>query len=182
VEVARENVYREEGYLPQLAYHSGDPGEDLFRHACRSCHTLNGYRALAPKLAGTDRDYLAALVAGTDLMRGNMPPFWGTREEAEWIADHLLERIDDRPLAEVTGLTGVSLGERVFRVRCGRCHVFGGRFDNRESLVGLEREEYEEILDNGSDFDERMPDFTGSHADREALLDWLLTLNEEGES
>ena len=86
------------------------------------------------------------------------------------------------PLAEITGLSGTALGERVFRARCGRCHVFGGRFDNRESLVGLEREEYEEILDSGSDFDERMPDFTGSDADREALLAWLLTLNEEGES
>ncbi len=56
VELAKEDVYRESGYLSQISLRTGDDGADLFRHLCRSCHTFNGYKPLKPAFDGTDAD------------------------------------------------------------------------------------------------------------------------------
>ena len=77
-------------------------------------------------------------------------------------------------------LGGKELGQKVFEIRCGRCHEFGGYNDNRESLVGLDEDEYNDIFDNGEDYGEGMPDFTGGAAEREALIEYLLSLEEGG--
>ncbi len=180
VEVARADEYRNDGYLAHISVRTGDDGADLFRHACRSCHTIDGYKPLAPVFDGTDREYVAGMVAGAHSLRGNMPPFYGTEEEAALVGDHIWERVDQRPFAEIYGVSGLELGRKVFAVRCGRCHVFGGFQDNRESLTGLDVEDYEDILDNGPDFDDSMPVFTGGDAEREALLEYLQSLEEGG--
>jgi mono/diheme cytochrome c family protein len=181
VEVAKVDDYREKGYLSHIAFRTGDDGADLFRHACRSCHTIDGYKPLAPVFNGTDPAFIAGLTLGAQSLKGNMPPFYGTKEEAALIADHIWRRMDQRPFAQVYGLTGIELGAKVFAVRCGYCHEFGGYNDNRESLLGLEREDYEDILDNGEDYGEGMPDFTGSDQEREALLEYLLSLGKGGD-
>jgi mono/diheme cytochrome c family protein len=180
-EVAKESTYRADGYLGSIAFRTGDDGADLFRHACQSCHRIEGYGAIAPAFNGTDRDFIAAMVSGADLLSGNMPPFMGTPEEADLVAAYIHERIDQRPFAEIYGLDGVALGERVYRVRCGRCHRAGGQRDNFESLVGLDRGDYEDMLDSGSDYGDGMPDFSGTADERETLLAYLLSLEEGGE-
>jgi mono/diheme cytochrome c family protein/cytochrome bd-type quinol oxidase subunit 1 len=180
LEVAKADEYRQGGYLPHIAFRTGDDGADLFRHACRSCHTIGGYKPLAPTFDGTDPQFIAGLTLGTDAMKGNMPPFYGTEEEAGLIADYIWKRVDERPFSEVYGLSGAALGAKVFEIRCGRCHEFGGYHDNRASLVGLDRDDYNDILDNGGDFGENMPDFTGSDEEREALIQYLLSLEEGG--
>jgi mono/diheme cytochrome c family protein len=181
VEVAKAQDYQNNGYLANIEFRTGDDGADLFRHACRSCHTIGGYKPLAPEFDGTDPEFIAGLTLGAHTLKGNMPPFYGTEDEAALIAEHIWARVDQRPFAEVYGLSGVELGAKVFEVRCGRCHVFGGYSDNRETLVGLEPEDYEDIFDNGEDYGDGMPDFTGSAEEREALIQYLLSLEEGGE-
>ncbi len=166
----------EVGLLARMAYRTGDDGADLFRHACRSCHTLEGYRPLAPALQGTDEAFIASIISHTDALRGNMPPFLGTREEARLIARHIHARLDNRHLGDIYGLEGVALGEKVYEVRCGRCHERGGFRDNSGSIVGLERAEYETLLDEAGDYDEAMPPFTGDSREREAIIQYLLSL------
>ena len=181
VEVAKAEEYREKGYLAHIAFRTGDDGADLFRHACRSCHTIGGYKPLAPVFDGTDPEFIAGLTMATDLLRGNMPPFYGTDEEAALIAEHIWARVDQRAFAEVYGLSGLELGEKVHSIRCGHCHVPGGYNDNRAALKGLERADYEDIFDNGEDYGEGMPNLTGSAEEREALIQYLLSLEEGGE-
>ncbi|MCP4686049.1 MAG: cytochrome C, partial [bacterium] len=48
VEVAHQEAYLEDGYLAHMAFKTNDPGADLYRRACRSCHTIDGYKALKP--------------------------------------------------------------------------------------------------------------------------------------
>ncbi len=176
LEVARANDYRRDGLLAHIAYRTGDDAADLFRHACRSCHTIAGYRPLRPAFDGTDEAFVAAIVRAARKLRGNMPPFLGTPQEAEAIARHIYERIDHRHLAEIYGLSGVELGRKVYEVRCGRCHVFGGYRDAGELLIGQERVDYEDLLDEAADYDPSMPAFTGDQREREALIEYLLTL------
>ncbi len=176
IEVAMADVYRKDGLLEHLSYRSGDDGADLFRHACRSCHTVDGFRPLAPALAGTDTAFIEALVRHTDALKGNMPPFTGSGKEARRIAEHLRARMDTRPLGDIYGLQGVALGRKVYEIRCGVCHEFGGFRDNLDAIRGLDRSDYEDLLDEAGDYDEAMPPFTGEAPEREALIQYLLTL------
>jgi mono/diheme cytochrome c family protein len=180
VEAARVEEYQAGGMLPAMAFRTGDDGADLFRRACRSCHTIHGHQPLAPAFNGTDREFVAGMVSGTAAMRAAMPPFAGTPEEAALVGDHIWKQVDQRPFAEVHARTSGMLGQEVFAVRCGRCHVPGGYQDNLESLTGLTASDLDEILDNGPDYGEGMPAFTGSEAERAALFAWVETLSGGG--
>ena len=179
-EVAEAANYQRDGYLAQIPYRTGHDGADLFRHACRNCHTLEGYKALKPAFAGTDRAFIAAIIQGAQHLKGNMPPFMGTAAEAELIADHLYQRIDKRPLADIYKLDGTALGRKVYDIRCGKCHVFGTDSDKTKSLAGQSAEDLNGLLDMAASMGEGMPAFTADAAERKALVTYLQTLGKGG--
>jgi mono/diheme cytochrome c family protein/cytochrome bd-type quinol oxidase subunit 1 len=184
VDPALADEYQENGYLASLEYRTGNDAKDLAFHACRSCHTLDGYRPIKPALDGTDPEFIAGVIRGAHTTIGNMPPFLGTEEEIEKIADFIWQKLDQRPFAEIYPLKGAALGEKVFEIRCASCHVFGGYNDNYESIVGLETEEYEELLDELGELTDEMPAFTGDATERAALIEYLQSLpanQEEGQ-
>ena len=123
--VSKMELYKKEGLLLHLP-RSGDDGADLYRRACATCHSFDRYNPLLPALAGLDRDFVARLVKGSHVVRGNMPPFAGTDAEAGFVADYLMKRADPRLLEQIAGLKGRELGGLVFEKRCGVCHVSGG--------------------------------------------------------
>lgn len=180
VELAHEKEYQANGYLASMAYRTGNDGADLFRRACRSCHTLNNYKPLKPALDGTDAAFIAGLIRGAHVMKGNMPPFLGTEEEIETLATFIESQIDGRPFTEIYSEKGITLGQHVYEVRCGNCHQFGGYNDKSESLLGLEDEDYHDLLDMAEDFADEMPPFTGDSTEREALIAYLKSLGEGG--
>jgi mono/diheme cytochrome c family protein len=182
VELAKEDTYRKDGYLSQIAFRTGDDGADLFRHACRTCHTIDGYKPLKPTFDGTDPGFIAGIIKGADTIKGNMPPFLGTDEEVALISDYVWKQVDQRPFGDVYGLSGRELGAKVFEVRCGRCHEFGGFRDIFDSVTGLTEDEYNDIFDNGSDYGDGMPDFTGTETERKALIAYLQSLEKGGGS
>ena len=177
-EVAETARYQRDGFLPQITYRTGDDGADLFRHACRSCHTLDGYKALRPALAGADRAYILALIQGAHLLRGHMPPFLGTPAEAEQIADHLYQRTDHRPLAAIYPAEGLALGRRAYDLRCGKCHAVGTASDKAKSLAGQSTEDLSDMLDMAASLGEGMPAYTGDAAERKALVTYLQALGQ----
>ena len=180
LELAHTDQYRQEGYLAQIPYRTGKDGADLFRHACRNCHTLDGYKALKPAFDGTDRAFIAAIVQGTQLLRGNMPPFLGTPAEAGLIADQIYQRVDPRPLAAIYHLEGAALGRKVYDIRCGKCHVPGTGSDKSQSFEGQSAEDLNGLLDMAASMGEGMPAFTATDADRKALVAHLQTLGKGG--
>jgi mono/diheme cytochrome c family protein len=179
-EVARTADYRKNGYLANIAYRTGDDGADLFRHACRSCHTISGYKSLKPAFDGTDKAFIAGTVRSAHLLKGNMPPFMGTPYEADAIAGWIYSRIDHRPMSRIYGLQGIALGRQVFEVRCGRCHAMGGPHDKTQTLAELTDTEYENMLNAASDLGEGMTAFTGDAEERSALIAYLKTLKAGG--
>ncbi len=180
VEVAREPGYRKDGYLQLISFTTGDDAADLFRHACRSCHTIEGYNPLKPAFDGMDTAFIAAIVKSTHLLRGNMPPFWGSSRDADLIAAHIQGRVDTRHLSEIYGLQGTALGRKVYDVRCACCHQVGGTTDKTDSLAGLSDSDYETVLDMASELGEGMPAFTGGAVERAALIQYFRTLNQGG--
>lgn len=181
IEVGDLDAYRADGLLAHTAFRTGDDGRDLFLRSCRSCHTLHGYQPLAPAFDGTDGAFVAGVVRGADRLKGRMPPFAGTAEEAETLGAWIAARVDGRPLAEVTGLSGTALGARAWEVRCGKCHVPGGHQDIVPSLAGLGPEELSEFLDTAGEISEQMPPYTGDEVERAALIEHLTTLGRGGE-
>ncbi len=181
LEVAREPTYRKDGYLRVISYTTGDDAADLFRHACRSCHTMEGHKALKPAFDGTDAAFIAAIVKSTHLLRGNMPPFWGSAQDASLIAAHIQRRIDTRHLGEIYRLQGIELGRKVYDIRCAGCHQIGGATDKTGSIAGLTDSDYETVLDMASELGEGMPAFTGDAVERAALIQYFRTLNQGGD-
>ena len=180
IEASKVEKLRASGLLPSLAYRTGDDGADLFRRACRSCHTLTGYKALAPAFSGTDPAFVSSIVKGIDLLRGQMPPFPGTAAEAEILGNWIWARVDRRPPGEIYGLQGVELGRKVFELRCAKCHVPGGVGDKTGSLAGLTASDFNGMLDMAADLGVGMPAFTGDARDREALVQYLGTIKHGG--
>lgn len=165
------------GFLPGVEYRTGDDGADLFRQQCRTCHTISGYKALKPHYDGTDIDFIAGTIIGQHTMIGNMPPFSGTPQEAQLIAAHLYQFTDHRHISEIYNLSGQSLGEKVYEIRCGKCHVIGGYSDKTESLVNLDDGEYNDLLDIIGELTDEMPAFTGDSTERAALIEYFKTLS-----
>ncbi len=179
IDVANAEKYQEEGLLESIEFQTADKPADLFRRACRSCHTFDGYKPLKPAFDGTDETFIAQIIMGTHVIRANMPPFVGTEEEAQMVASHIYKQIDKRHISEIYNLDGIALGKKVYDLRCGKCHIFGGFNDKSETLLGSTEEDLGDILDMAGDFADEMPEFTGDEKERKALIDYIMSLNEK---
>lgn len=180
VTVEQTERFKEEGLLANMPFRTGNDGADLFRRACASCHTFENYNALLPKIAGLDQAFLAGLIRGAHVIRGNMPPFPGTEEESEVLAEFIHARTDARPFTEVHAGQGVELGRKVFEMRCGMCHSLGGGYqDLAETITSYEKDEYEELLEEIGDLSEEMPAFSGSDVEKGALIEYFEAFKKE---
>jgi mono/diheme cytochrome c family protein len=176
IDVAQAEQLKTDGMLAHMSYRTGDDGADLFRRACRSCHTLSGYKALKPAFDGTDEAFIAGIVKSTHKLRGNMPPFLGNEAESQMIAAHLYAQTDQRSTSQIYGLAGVELGKKVYEIRCGKCHVIGGYNDKAETIAGLTDADYTELRATSGELDEFMPAYSGSDEDWNAMVEYLKTL------
>ncbi len=176
-------AWRRDGLLSHVAFRTGDDGADLFRYSCRTCHQVDGYNPIKAAFDHTDPAFIAGAIYGLEKMKGSlppdapkkqstMPPFMGSKEEADVLAAWLWERVDQRPMHEATGLSGVALGERVYETRCARCHEIEGESGVRATLEGSEEEDLRYFL---SDPAEGMPALSGDDRDVQALLDYMLS-------
>jgi len=64
-------------------------GEQIFRGQCQMCHSLDGYLAIRPLVAGQDAEGLAAVLEALRDGRPGMPPIVGTEEEVKALAAYL---------------------------------------------------------------------------------------------
>ncbi len=64
-------------------------GERMFRAQCQACHTLDGYLAIRPLVAGLDAGGLTVLLGELRAGRPGMPPVVGTEEEVGALATYL---------------------------------------------------------------------------------------------
>jgi mono/diheme cytochrome c family protein len=64
-------------------------GQRVFRAQCQMCHSLNGYLAIRPLVAGQDAEGLTAFLEALRAGRPGMPPIVGTEQEIEGLAAYL---------------------------------------------------------------------------------------------
>ncbi|MFC1564014.1 cytochrome ubiquinol oxidase subunit I [candidate division KSB1 bacterium] len=142
-----------------------DTGRDIFRIACRSCHTVDGYRGLKDPVSGLDRDFLYGLVDKVENMKGNMPPFPGIETEKQALAEYLFSLNDDK----IELLTGYN----VFQKRCGFCHTRNKYRGLNDFFYGQYKEDILEMLPLLSDMIDLMPPWSGSDEETEMLAEYI---------
>jgi cytochrome c553 len=65
-------------------------GHQVFRAQCQMCHSLDGYLAIRPLVAGQDAEGLVAFLEALRAGRPGMPPIVGTEEEIKALAEYLV--------------------------------------------------------------------------------------------
>jgi len=173
-----------------------EQGRQVFRLLCASCHTIDGYLAMRPLVAGQGvraiETTLGRLASPVDdagrpttwtnpalrlaTWRGrHMPPFVGTPEEQHALAVQLAMlgglAADDVRSAESAG----NAGQAVFDANCAMCHGADGEWPlvKRASRPSAE---FYELIGRLPSINEMMPPFEGSEDERKALADHLAQL------
>lgn len=83
-------------------------GEVLYQYHCNDCHAVgNGYSAVGPLLRGHTREMILDTVVHLERAHFFMPPWAGTREEAELVADYLTGIAPPRPRGMFPEITSV---------------------------------------------------------------------------
>jgi cytochrome bd-type quinol oxidase subunit 1 len=73
-------------------------GEVLFQYHCNDCHAVErGYSAVGPLMRGKSRDTVLTMVENLHETQFFMPPWCGTKEEAEIVTDYLMTISPQRP-------------------------------------------------------------------------------------
>jgi mono/diheme cytochrome c family protein len=140
-------------------------GKDVFRVACRACHTLDGYRGLRDRLLGLDEPFVLELIARLEHLRGRMPPFPGNTIERQALARYLV--------GEAGADWAFVDGEEVFDKRCGFCHSRDSYRALYEPLEGSTSEDIVELLPMLGEMTEAMPLWTGTEEEAGMLGEFI---------
>jgi len=183
VPVDRLEALRAKGVLPST-YWAGvsavthenrlQAGGELFRLLCSTCHTVDrGPLALGAKMTALDPLLAAALVQRTDLMRGRMPPFPGTQEEARAIAYFLHNTtFPDKPPVN---------GRAVWKRRCAPCHTLEGAMRPLDqALRGSKASDVADLIAVMGADDAPMPPWTGTEEEMKSLSEYLAAESAKG--
>jgi mono/diheme cytochrome c family protein len=141
-------------------------GKEIFRVACRSCHTLDGYNGLNVPLAGLDEDFVFELIGRLQVIRGQMPPFPGTDIERRAVAKYLVSEAEEITLTE---------GQEVFEKRCGFCHTQEGFRSLYDSLDGYTEVDVIDVLPLLGEMTDEMAPWSGTDEEGRLLAQYLLS-------
>ncbi len=148
----------------QLAY-----GKQLFAVQCGNCHSAEGYRSISKRVAGWDDKFASDMLQHLTLIRGTMPPFAGNEQDRAALGRYLASLSP----AKAAAADEAELGKQQFEVRCAMCHTLNGK---RRPLdfTGMDSDSVNGMVGQLSDLSPDMPPFTGTEAERAALVQYLL--------
>lgn len=164
---------KEKGYLATIKWQHSDParkGEDIFRAACASCHSLSGYNGLACKIAsrGWTEEQVTNLVPRVGYMRGAMPPWVGTPEEATLVGGYL-----SKEATKISGPKRLASLDRAWQNNCAMCHSIDGPRALRQAFTGMQPSEIAETVKGTGDLSDAMPPFSGSPEDAASIANYI---------
>ncbi len=167
-----------------------DDGREVFRLSCTMCHTIDGYLAIRPLVAGRSQEAISSILArlttsdrqpvGDGTLwtwRGRrMPPFPGTDAEREAVAVYLARLGGTTPHLPAPGgpASAGDAGRAYFNDTCSPCHGPGA--DYQIGGRGLTTARVYELLGHLPTVNPVMPTFEGSDALRHSLADYVASL------
>ena len=144
-------------------------GRQIFAIQCGACHSVNGYRAMAPRVRGWSPEFASDVLQHLPLLRGTMPPFAGNEHDRAAVGAFLASL---SPGGEERAANAAALGEQVFQQRCAMCHTVGGKF-RPLALSGTDADAIDGLLQQLDSLNSEMPAFHGSERERKALATFL---------
>ncbi len=165
------SLHGKEVQEPQETAEVVERGPALFEENCSSCHATED---LVSAFDGLEQQEIVETLKTLNEISDEMQPFSGSEEEHEQLAAFLggqSDKEEEKPEPAIDG-------KNVFTTYCTMCH---GVADMKVRLVGREREEIFIMLGRLDQLQKAMPPFKGSPQEREALADFLSSLNQGGE-
>ncbi len=144
-------------------------GRQTFAIQCGACHSVNGYRAMTPRVQGWSPEFATDILQHLPLLRGTMPPFAGNEHDRAAVGTYLASL---SPAGEEQTANSADLGRHVFHDRCSMCHTVGGKF-RPLSLAGTDADSIDGLLQQLDSLSPDMPPFHGTEAERKALAGFL---------
>lgn len=144
-------------------------GRQMFAIQCGVCHSVDGYRAMAPRVHGWSPDFAADILQHLPLLRGTMPPFAGDQQDRVAVGAYLASLSPARLDQEIPP---AELGSHVFGQRCSMCHTVGGSF-RPLSMAGMDSDSIDGLLTQLDSLNPEMPSFHGTEPERKALAQFL---------
>jgi mono/diheme cytochrome c family protein len=148
---------------------SAGKGLVLFEENCSSCHAVE---ELTGVFDGLDATEIIGMLTSLDEISDEMEPFAGTQEEQEQLAIFLSGGGEQEAQQEVID------GSEVFSTHCTACH---GVPDMKKKMAARDREEIFTMLGELELLQRTMPPFRGTPQEREALADYLDSINQGGQ-
>jgi mono/diheme cytochrome c family protein len=169
--------YREAGILKTAKFlTSADPNstayaQNIFAAQCARCHSIDGERAMRPRVLGWDAGFAADMLAHLEVTRGTMPRFAGNEQDRAALGRYLASL---NPALAPTVSAPQKYGQQVFQTRCGSCHTIDGPFRPlQNALRGAGAEQIEALLPVLDSMSPNMPHFSASEADAHALAAYM---------
>ena len=171
-------------------------GQEIFRLSCSECHTRDGYNAVRPLVHGMSVAGASGLLerlarpidasgqpaswatphVAIESWRGRrMPPFAGTADERQALAEYLASLGGMTPDAIAQAAAASSLGARAFEEHCSVCHGKDGPFPFKGK--GRTADEFYALIDHLPTVNAAMPPFDGTAQERRALADYLPSID-----
>jgi mono/diheme cytochrome c family protein len=173
-------------------------GREVFKLLCFSCHTVDGYNAIQPLVAGQGAASLETIVGrlawmedrsgqavdwadwfqpGAELRtwrERRMPPFVGTDAERRALSVYLARLGGAAPEDLMAAPAGDA--RALFEEQCSICHAPEADFPMAEVIRGRGAEDLFQALDRLEELNENMMPFEGTDAERRALAEHLAAL------
>jgi mono/diheme cytochrome c family protein len=168
-------------------------GREVFRLACAQCHTIGGYLAIRPLVAGRSARSIEGIIDRLAVPHAEgveratwatprvqlatwrhrqMPPFAGNEREKKALAAYLATLGQGSGGPQASALAGAA----VFEASCSPCHGEGGAWPIGERIAGFSEEELYEAIGELPERNPMMPPFDGTEIERRQLAQWLANL------
>jgi mono/diheme cytochrome c family protein len=144
-------------------------GAALFEENCSSCHAVED---LTSVLDGVEIEEIVGMLKTLDEISDEMQPLAGSEEDhvqlASFLSGQSVTKEQEAPMN----------GADVFDTHCTMCH---GITDMKEKTENMDRQELFTLLGRLDQLQVGMPPFKGTEPEREALADFLESINKGGE-
>ncbi|MCK5517723.1 MAG: cytochrome c, partial [Desulfobulbaceae bacterium] len=151
-------------------------GQELFVFQCYSCHTINGINNdIVSATKNMSYRALVKYIQKIHEVRYFMPPFAGTEEEGKALAAYIAGGLHGKEIAEQEqAMNPMDTGKLLFEDNCSACHEIDDMVD---PMQGIEKTEIGEILTTLNEISDEMEPFSGTDQEKNALTDFLNSLN-----
>ena len=169
--------YREAGMLKAAKFLvSEDPdsaayGQNIFAIQCARCHSIDGERAMRPRVRGWDAGFASDMLAHLEVTRGTMPRFAGNEQDRAALGRYLASL---NPALTSAASAPKEYGRQIFEIRCGSCHTIDGPFRPlKNALRGAPAEQIEALLPVLDSMSPNMPHFSAPDSQAHALAGYM---------